>query len=108
MDVDDDPPLRPLDVRRAVLGVLLRAGRPLCVIEVVAGLQREILGISGKRVADVLRFQVAAGRVRRVARGVYELDPTTMSPSTRWRSLNWQRVREQWWAELERGGRGPG
>jgi hypothetical protein len=104
--MDGDPPLRPLDVRRAVLGVLLRAGRPMTVVEIVAGLQREIpVGISGKRVADVLRFQVSAGRVRRVARGVYELDPSTMSRSTRWRSLNWQRVRRQWWAALGRSSR---
>lgn len=99
--MDGTPPLRPLDVRRAVLGVLLRAGRPVSVVEIVAELQREIpVGTSGKRVADVLRFQVAAGRVRRAARGIYELDPTTMSPSTRWRILNWQRVQHQWWAAL--------
>lgn len=105
--MDGEPPLRPLDVRRAVLGVLLRAGRPLSVVEVVAELQREIPdAVSGKRVADVLRFQVSAGRVQRVTRGVYQLDPSTMSPSTRWRSRNWQRVRKQWWAELGRGGRG--
>ena len=58
--------------------------------------------MSGKRVADVLRFQVAAGRVRRVSRGVYQLEPSTMSPSTKWRSLNWQRVRKHWWVELGR------
>jgi hypothetical protein len=102
--MEGEPPLRPLDVRRAVLGVLLRAGGPVSVVEIVAELHRQTpVGISGKRVADVLRFQVSAGRVRRVTRGVYQIDPSTMSPSTRWRSLNWQRVRNQWWAALGRG-----
>jgi hypothetical protein len=61
-------------------------------------------GVDGKRVADGLRFQVTAGRVRRVSRGVYQLDPSTMSASTRWRSLNWQRVQRNWWLAPKRDG----
>ena len=103
--MEGEPPLRPLDVRRAVLGALLRAGRPMSVVEIGAELNQQIpSGVSGKRVADVLRFQASAGRVRRVGRGVYQLDASTMSPSTRWRTLNWQRVQQHWWAALGRGG----
>ena len=79
----------------------------MSIVEIVTALSEEIpTGVSGKRVADVLRFQESAGRVRRVSRGVYQLVPSTMSPSTRWRSLNWQRVRKQWWARLGRDARG--
>jgi hypothetical protein len=100
----DDPPLRPLDVRRAVLGALLRARRPLTVAEIVEQLAPRMPPgkLTPKRVADVLRFQVEAGRVQRLARGVYVVYPSTLSPSTRWRCLNWERAQRYWWTTTRR------
>jgi hypothetical protein len=103
-----------LQLRRAALAVLLRARQPMSVVEVVRCL-RDGEGIDtewitarargfqpfdpnrtqpdvGKVIADLLRHQVAYGRVKRVRRGVYEVNRSSLSPSTRHRCLNWRRI----------------
>ena len=60
---------RPLDIRRAILGVYLRAGGgPLAIDEVLRRLGAEGLDLEGtqrtsgrQRVSDVMRHQVRAG-----------------------------------------------
>jgi hypothetical protein len=86
------------DLRRMVLGVLIRAGRPMTVAEVVAAVEVDGPPLhlrpgqhAHKVLADLLRQQVRAGRVRRVARGTYTVG--TLSPSMRWRSLHWRELR---------------
>lgn len=81
----------PVDLRRAVLGLLLTSRVPLGIDEVISSL-REPLGaaVSRKRVADMLRHQVRIGRARRVSRGVYEAIPEAFPKATAWRCLNWQ------------------
>lgn len=85
-----------------MIGILLAAGRPLRVEEVVEELHRagvrpsERLTKSERQtIGDLLAYQVRAGRVRRVSRGVYAVVPESMSRSTRWRRLHWQR--DVWW-----------
>lgn len=84
-------------VRYAVVGTLLRAGRPMTIGELIAALRAagpvdEVLGpLTPKRMSDALRAQAAQGRVRRVRRGVYEAVPSAMSRTTRWRYRTWER-----------------
>lgn len=93
--------VRSVDLRRAVLGHLLRAGGPVLLHELVEQLAADFpdgIGdnrLTPKRIADVLRYQVRLGRVRRVGRGVYEAVPGAMSRSTAWRCLNWRRERQR-------------
>lgn len=93
--------LRPLDIRRAILGVFLWAGGgPLAIDEVVRRLADDDgldLGSTqatsaGQRVSDVMRHQVRAGRARAVSRGVFTLDAEAFSTSSRYRCLHWQQV----------------
>ncbi len=101
-----DPPDRspspspiPIDVRRAVLSVFLRAGGgPLTIDEVVERTRDEahldLASLPGagprQRVSDIMRHQVRAGRAVVVGRGSYRLLPQTFSESTRWRILHWR------------------
>jgi len=76
---------------------MLTAGGPVSVRRLVAALTDE-LGpgiVDHKRVSDMLRYQAGLGRVRRVARGVYEVVPGAMSRSTAWRCMAWRRERDR-------------
>jgi hypothetical protein len=107
-DHDDEARLRyvrPVDLRRAMLGVLLADGGPVTLDEVIHRLEvvhrirldRPIGVSTRRRVSDMLRYQVRAGRAVRVARGVYAAAPQGMSRSTVWRCLNWERLRDRSW-----------
>ena len=95
--------LRPIDVRRAVLSVFFRCGGgPLRIDEVVA-LTRVVAGLDlaalpgvvpGRRVSDILRHQVRAGRAVVTTRGTYRLLVEEFSVSTRWRCIHWRSVAE--------------
>jgi len=61
-------------LRSFLLLTLRQAGSVLAVADLVAGLEREgyvTRGRPSKAVSDALRWEVARGRVRRLARGVY-------------------------------------
>lgn len=63
-----------LDLRYALTTVLLRAGVPLTVPELVRALERDgftSCGRASKEVSDALRWEIGRGRVVRVRRGVY-------------------------------------
>jgi hypothetical protein len=97
--------VRPVDLRRALLAVLLTDGGPVSLDDVIRRLEHvhrihldRAVGVSTRRrVSDMLRYQVRAGRAVRVARGVYAAVPQGMSRSTVWRCLNWERVRDRTW-----------
>jgi len=91
----------PIDVRRAVLAVLIRAhGGPLHIAEIVRRTKHEsgldlatLPGVQPEqRVSDILRHQARYQRAKAVGRGVYLLDITAFSESTRWRCLHWQHI----------------
>ncbi len=91
----------PIDVRRAVLSVFIRAGGgPLTIDEVVARTRDEAgldLGSLGgarprQRVSDILRHQVRYGRAEVITRGVYRVLVREFSESTRWRCLHWRQA----------------
>jgi hypothetical protein len=87
---------RPIDLRRAVLGRLLASGAPVTIAALVDEMNR-VFGVdvvSPKRIADVLRYQVRLGRVRRVDRGVYQVVPGALPKATAWRCLNWRVERD--------------
>jgi len=90
---------RNIDLRRAVLGVLIRRrGDAVSLHEICAELvERDRLIMRSpvsKRVSDVLRWQMRRGRVVRMKRGSYRFVPGSMSPASAWRCLNWRRVAE--------------
>lgn len=63
-----------LELRYAIVLVLLDAGRPLRVTELVDQLERlglQTIGRPGKTVADAIRWEVRRGRVRQLGRGLY-------------------------------------
>jgi hypothetical protein len=91
---------RNIDLRRAVLGVLIRRrGDSVSLHEICAELvERDRLIMRApvsKRVSDVLRWQMRRGRVVRVKRGSYRFVPGSMSASTTWRCLHWRHVADQ-------------
>jgi hypothetical protein len=91
---------RPLDLRRALLGHLVTASRPVDLDALVAMVVREFgdpLGAPAgrKRVADVLGYQCRLGRVRRVGRARYEYVPGSMARATAWRCVNWRTERDR-------------
>jgi hypothetical protein len=89
----DLPPSSTLDLRRAILGHLLTARSPVTVAGVVAAVAPAFgPEVTAKRVADVLRYQVRIGRVRRVDRGVYQAVPDAFPKATAWRCVNWRRA----------------
>ena len=66
--------LRGLDLRSAVVLLLLEHRRPVSVRELVEDLQRAGFGVQGrpsKEIADALRWEVRRGRAVRHGRGVY-------------------------------------
>lgn len=95
----DLPYLRTLDIRRAILGVFLRAAAPLSIDEVLLALSDEGLDLEDtqqvsarQRVSDVMRHQVRMGRASVVGRGTFSLDAREFSESTRYRCLHWRQV----------------
>ena len=93
--------LRPLDIRRAILGVFLRAGGGQLAIDEVVGRLADDDGLdlgstqatsARQRVSDVMRHQVRAGRATALSRGVFTVDVDAFSTSTRYRSLHWRQV----------------
>jgi hypothetical protein len=67
-----------IGLRRAVLGVLLRAGEPTTITEIIDALASQgvttnfLLARSpAEVVSDLLRYQARLGRVRKVARATY-------------------------------------
>jgi hypothetical protein len=88
--------LSPIDLRRAVLGHLIRAERPVAIDDLVRAVAPEFGAMAScKRISDLLRYQARLGHVRRMRRGVYEFVPGSLSKSTAWRCLNWRRERER-------------
>lgn len=66
---------RPVDVRRALLGHLITSGRPTTLDDLVATLVCAFGAAwaepgARRQVAELARYQVRLGRVRRVRRGV--------------------------------------
>ncbi|MDO9173575.1 MAG: hypothetical protein Q7V62_02150 [Actinomycetota bacterium] len=93
------PPLTPIDIRRAVLAVLIRAGGgPLTISEVVRRTREDegvdlsqLPGVDPRqRVSDMLRHQVRAGRAEVVGRGTYRLLVQCFSEATIRRCLHWR------------------
>ena len=90
-------PISGLTLRRAVLGLLLDAGRPLTVREVVDHLQHAGVTTSPwcvkpphMVIADMLAYQVRAGRLRRTRRATYVVIASSMSRSTQRRCRRWR------------------
>ena len=83
-------PMRPVDIRRAILRVFLEARRPLSIDEVVAGVAADGVNVSRRKVSDVMRHQARVGHAQVHRRGTYSLDPTVFSTSTRWRCIHWR------------------
>jgi hypothetical protein len=81
-----------------VFGVLLAAGRPVTVAEIVDALlahgcttNPRLSKPSHKVIASLLGHQVTTGKVRRTSRATYELIPWPMSRATKWRYEHWWR-----------------
>lgn len=85
----------PIDLRRAVLGLLLSAGRPMTVTEVVEHVRASGFDPNARRVANLLAYQMRAGRVVRRGPATYSAIAEAMSGTTRWRCLNWDRLSVQ-------------
>lgn len=88
-----------LDLRRAVMRILLRSDDPRSLAEIVWHLQ-DVDGIDvvpGRdvdphhRISDLLNWQVRRGRVRRIRRGWFEVVPDSLSRTNRWRIEHWDR-----------------
>ena len=95
---------RPIDVRRAVLGMLMRADEGLSLGEMRAALlSRDGIEVDGKRLADLVRWQMRRGRVSRVRRGRYAFVVGSMSRSSAWRCLHWKLVARRRWERDQRG-----
>jgi hypothetical protein len=81
--------LRGHDLRHAALAMLVRAGRPVAVAEVLGALEASgwrVLGSEPRKVlADALGHEVERGRVMRVRRGTYKA--LRLAKTTRWRIL---------------------
>jgi hypothetical protein len=102
MGMSDEPALQVLrgfPLRRAVIGILLGAERPVTVAEIVTILREAGATTSpilakppNGVIANLLDHQESIGRVMRTARATYVLVPTRMSRSTRWRYLHWRRL----------------
>ena len=90
-------PIYGLRLRRAVLGTLLSANRPLTVGEIVAAIEAagcttspSLAKQSHRVIADMLAYQVRARRVRRVRRATYAVVRSAISNTTQWRCRHWR------------------
>jgi len=90
-------PISGLTLRRALFAVLLAAGRPVTVTEVVDTLHAA--GVTTWSwtskpphmvIADMLAYQVRAGRVRRTERATYQVISSSISRSTQRRCRHWR------------------
>ncbi|HEX4081764.1 MAG TPA: hypothetical protein VHX40_02285 [Acidimicrobiales bacterium] len=83
-------PLRGRGLRRAVMAVLLRAGRPLTIGEILVAVEHGGRTVDGgyprKRLADALGYEARRGWVVRVERGTYAVG--RVSRTSKWRLLN--------------------
>ena len=81
--------LRGHDLRHAALAVLVRAGQPVAVEEILAAIEAlgcRVLGSEPRKVlADALGHEVQRGRAVRVRRGTYQAN--RLAKTTRWRIL---------------------
>ncbi len=83
--------IRTIDVRRMVLGALLIAGTELSITDIVRDVDERVrITVPARTVSEVCRHQTSAGRVVRVARGVYRAVPAAFSASTMWRCRTWR------------------
>ena len=93
-------PVSQLELRRAVMRVLIRAGHPVRVRDVIDHLERidrvclgdAWVSTASQRVASILRWQATHGRVRRTGWGMYEYVPGSLAATSRWRIMNWERM----------------
>ncbi len=90
-------PIAGLLLRRAVLGTLLAAGRPLSPNELAEALGEagvttlpHLTKGSSRVIADLLAHQVRTGKVVMVGPALFAVRPGSMSRSTRQRCLRWQ------------------
>ena len=90
-------PIFGLTLRRAVLGTLLQAQRPLTVGEVVDAIAAagcttspHLAKPSHMVIADMLAYQVRAGRVRRTSRATYAVIRSAIPSTTQWRCRHWR------------------
>ena len=90
-------PIGGLLLRRAVLGILLAAGRPLTAPEVAHLLHRSgattrptLTKGPSRVIADLLTYQARLGRVEKRGPATFAVVPASMSRSTRRRCLRWQ------------------
>ena len=70
----DAPVLRWYALRAMLVLLLLRAGRPMTVAELVAGVHSSGFAVAGRpsrTISDALRAEVNRGRAVRVRRGTY-------------------------------------
>ena len=90
-------PIAGLTLRRALLGTLLEAGRPMTVGEVVGALHAA--GVTtvpwhakpiSLVIADMLAYQVRIGRVVRTRRATYAVVASSMSRSMQRRCRRWR------------------
>ena len=96
----DRRPIRNIALRRAVMRVLLRAGEPVRVAEIVRRLEDDDCiavadahaATASQRISNLLGWQVRQGRVRRVARGEYLALPAAIPRTTRWRIEHWDQL----------------
>ena len=83
--------------RRAVLGTLIRSGRPMTPAEVAQTilasrpLNRGGVPLDTRTIAEMLRYQTRKGTVRRVSHGVYVFVPGSLTRTTQWRCERWER-----------------
>jgi len=91
--------LHGIDLRRAVIGILLAADRPLSAADIVQRMHQAgatPATAPGRRptqvVSDVVAYQRRLGRVRRIERDRHLAVPTAMSPAMRSRSRHWRRA----------------
>lgn len=88
---------RNVELRRAVLRILLRANAPMRVAEIVRALEDDDhlfveahrAASASQRVSNLLGWQVRQGRVRRVGWGAYVVVPEAIPRTTRWRIEHW-------------------
>jgi hypothetical protein len=72
--VDNQRAAKGLRLRSLLVLLLLEAGRPLTVPDLVRSAHRwgfSVEGRAGKTISDALRWEIRRGRVRKLGRGVY-------------------------------------
>lgn len=86
-------------LRRAVLGILLEANGPITVSDIVDTLHAAGFTTGGHLakppcgvIANLLDYQESRGRVHRLERATYVIDPAGLSRATRYRYLHWRRL----------------